>query len=121
MLKEESDIRRLQELTTSLEAWAKATNNSLQCVEFEKNTESLYRFGWFIINGYKYSISGWKFLVGIVVFENELDGTKIKYNIPDKAIIGTAFRKDTWVVSNIKKIRRILSNLLRKLSDKLQP
>jgi hypothetical protein len=121
MLKDENDIKRFFELYTSLESWAKTHHNSFQHSEFEKNTESLNRFGWFIINMIKYSISGWNFRDGIVTFESDSFGMKIKYNIGEQRVIGDHFKKDNWFVVITRKVRLNLSNTLRKLSDKLQP
>jgi len=110
------DIENLDKLKTSLDA-------STYKVRYEQNyrdTESLYRFGWFYINDYKYSVSGWAFLKGIVTFESE-DGYKVKYSIPNKLTFVNEFKKDTFISKNIKKVRIKLSKWLKDLSDKLQP
>lgn len=122
MLKDVHDNKRFFELHESLTHWAKAHHSSFRHSEFEKNTGSLNRFGWFIINTIKYSISGWNFRDGIVTFENEEYCTKIKYNIGEQKIItGTLIKKDNWIVAIVNKLRLTLSNMLRNLSDKLQP
>jgi len=121
MLKEQNDIDRLNELKDSLNDWAVKSNNTIIYDEYEKDTESLYRFGWFIINDYKYSISGWKIAGGIITFENEENGEKFKYNMGEHEVIAKPFIKDNLVKKLIKKIRFTLSQWLRELSDKLQP
>lgn len=121
MLKERSDIEKLHKLKESLNQWTEKTSNSFKYTKYEKNSESLYRFGWFFINDYKYSISGWKFGAGIITFENEANGEKIKYNIGEQSVIGKEFTKDSWIEKVFKTIRYKLSHLLRTWSDKLQP
>jgi len=101
----------------------KSLNDSKYNVEYKKadrETESLYRFGWFIIDGYKYSISAWSFKKGQVTFEMK-NGTKVKYSIPNHMYLGeTDFKKDTFIEMIIKKFRTSLSKWLKDLSDKLQ-
>lgn len=122
MLKEKNDITRLESLICSLKIWSRVTHNAFSHYEYEKDTGSLYRFGWFNINGYKYSVSGWKFKEGIVTFENEDTGEKIKYDIMlSRPVNGGHFTKDDFFTGNIKKLRIKVSIWLRKLSDKLQP
>jgi len=115
-MKTASDRQNYKNLCDSL-------NNSKYTVEYEKverETESLYRFGWFIINGYKYSISAWSFKKGQVTFEME-NGIKVKYSIPNHIYFGeTEFKKDTFTEMIIKKLRNGLSKWLKDLSDKLQ-
>ena len=97
-------------------------NASVDKLKLEANkreTESLYRFGWFYINGYKYSISGWSFKKQVVSFERE-DGEKVKYSIEDKKEIMGNFKKDTKLNSISKKLRNNLADLLKDLSDKLR-
>lgn len=121
MLKEKSDISNLNELLESLRQWSSKTGNYVDQLAYEKPTGSLYRFGWFYINGYKYSISGWKFDDGIVTFENEETGEKVKYNIVQMTVVGKKFKKDTLYTRWLKKIRILISIILRKISDKLHP
>ena len=102
-------------LTTSLKS-------SPYSVRFEPNnrdTESLYRFGWFYIHEYKYSVSGWSFKKKVVTFECE-DGTKVKYSIEEQKTIMGEFKKDNKIVCINKKIRNRLADWLKDLSDKLR-
>lgn len=112
----EKDKDNLQNLKISL-AMAKYI---VSYKEPTKNTNSLYRFGYFIINGYEYFISAWSFHSNIVTFENK-EGKKVKYNIETKKTIGDDFKTDTVFEKIIKFIRIKLSSLLKDLSDKLQP
>lgn len=121
MLRDKMDINRLNELLASLNIWVSKSNNVYSHAELEKDTGSLYRFGWFYINGYKYSVSGWKFKDGIVTFECETTGEKIKYNIVESKVINKVFKKDTLLIGITKKIRTKISMWLKDLSDKLQP
>lgn len=116
----EKDTTRFNDLIDSLKSYIKINNFTFKYKPYEKETNSLYRFGWFYINGYKYSISSWNFRDNIVVFEEE-NGEKIKYDIDILNVIGEKFVKDGKIVSLLKKIRSKLSNCLRSLSDKLQP
>ena len=121
MLRDNEDKNRLYYLLNSMNTWAKKTNNAFTHTEFDKETGSLYRFGWFVINGYKYSVSGWKFKEGVVTFEHEDTHEKIKYDIMTCDVMNKKFKKDTFLQHHIKKIRVTFSDLLRTLSDKLQP
>lgn len=121
MLREQSDLNNLRSLMCSLKIWATVTNNTISHEEYRKETGSLYRFGWFIINGYKYSISGWKFKEGIVTFEEESTGEKVKYDIMLSRTLNKEFGRDNILTYIIKNARIKLSVLLRNLSDKLQP
>lgn len=85
----------------------------------ERETESLYRFGWFYVYGYKYSVSGWSFQKQVVTFENEI-GEKIKYSIPNKITFAGDFTKDGFLFSIQKKLRNNLADWLKDLSDKLR-
>ena len=69
MIRNKNDIERSNRLIESLNNWSKKTNNKFIHEPYQKETETLYRFGWFHINNYKYSISGWKFMDDIVTFE----------------------------------------------------
>ena len=121
MLKEQSDINKFNSLMCSLEIWGKATHNHVTHEEFGKDSGSLYRYGWFIINGYRYSISGWKIREGIVTFEREDTGEKVKFDIMLSRTVSNEFQRDSFITKITKKIRILLSVWLRKLSDKLQP
>ena len=121
MLREQTDLNKFHSLMCSLEIWATVTHNQVDHAEFEKESGSLYRFGWFIINGYRYSISGWKFREGIVTFEEETTGEKIKYDIMLSRVLNKEFKRDSLISSIVKKTRIKLSVWLRKISDKLQP
>lgn len=121
MLREQSDLNKFNSLMCSLEIWATVTHNTVSHEEYNKESGSLYRYGWFIINGYRYSISGWKFREGIVTFEEESTGEKIKYDIMLSRVLNKEFKRDNFVSSIVKKTRIKLSVLLRKISDKLQP
>lgn len=121
MLRDKDDIDKFNLLCCSLNNWASNTNNNVRYIEYKKETGSLYRYGWFIINGYKYSISGWKLKDGIITFENEISGEKIKYDIINSDVVNKTFIKDSLLISMIKKVRITLSKWLRNISDKLQP
>jgi len=97
----------------------RATNNKLTLEQNSRDTESLYRFGWFYINNYKYSISGWSFRKKIVTFE-DLDGNKIKFSIVNKLTFGGEFKKDSFFITVSKKIRNSIANYLKDISDKLR-
>ena len=100
----------------------KSLDNSHFKVSYSNNnrdTESLYRFGWFTIEDYEYSISAWSFKKRIITFEDKV-GNKVKYSIRDKSVIGLPFKKDTLYVSIKKRIKNKLVNWLKDLSDKLQ-
>jgi len=120
MLKNEDDIKRFDVLIESLKVYSKKNNFMFKYKSYEKETNSLYRFGWFFINEYKYSVSSWNFKKNIVVFENENE-KKIKYDVDNKTVYGEKFVKDTKITVLMKKIRKSLSNWLGNLSDKLQP
>jgi hypothetical protein len=109
------DKLNYEELVQSL----RKTDLKLVLEENTRDTETLYRFGWFHINDYKYSVSGWSFRKKIVTFEDVL-GDKIKFSIPDNKIIGTNFKKDNFITYLIKKIRNSLANYLKDISDKLR-
>jgi len=121
MLYEESDKKLFNELNNSLIKFCYSDGSVLRHKTFPKSSGSLYRFGWFYINDYKYSISGWKFKDGLVTFENEETGEKVKYSIPDISMKNGEFKKDGFIEKNVKLIRRKISKWLKDLSDKLQP
>lgn len=121
MLREQTDLNKFNSLMLSLKIWSNVTHNHVEHVGNEKETGTLYRFGWFIINGYRYSISGWKFREGIVTFEEETTGEKIKYDIMLSVVLNKKFKKDSFISSIIKLVRVKSSILLRNISDKLQP
>lgn len=114
------DEELLQMLLKSLENWAKKTKNKIRHERFEKETGTLYRFGLFYVNGYKYSISGWVFNKNIVTFENEKNGSKVKFDIDGEKIIYSFFVKDGLLVSYKKGIKNYFSRLFGELSDKLR-
>ncbi len=121
MLKEQADLNKFSSLMCSLEIWATVTHNHVSHEEYEKDSGSLYRFGWFVINGYRYSISGWKIREGIVTFEREDTGEKVKFDIMLSRTVNNEFQRDGFFTKITKKSRILLSVWLRKLSDKLQP
>ena len=101
----------------------KSLNSSAYDVQHKPNhrqTESLYRFGWFIINDHIYSISEWSFIKGHVTFESE-NGYKVKYSIPNKITIDGDFKKNSFIEKITRKVRIKLSTWLKDLSDKLHP
>lgn len=106
----------------NLKSLKESLNNSDYSVIIEENsrdTESLYRFGWYHINGYKYSVSGWAFQKNVVTFESET-GEKVKYSISENKSIFGEFKKDNFIDSIQKKIRNNLADWLKDLSDKLR-
>lgn len=110
------DISNLEELQKSL----LSSEYDVITKKNERDTESLYRFGWFYINGYKYSISAWSFQKKVITFESK-GGTKVKYSIPNKLTFGpTNFKKDTYLTSIQKRLRNGLADFLKDLSDKLR-
>lgn len=117
----ENDVKRSNNLVDSLSVFTFKTTNSVRHLPYEKETNTLYRFGWFYINGYKYSVSGWSFKKGIVTFENESTGCKIKYDLQSNDVVGQKFIKDSCCIKYLKMIRLWLSERLRKISDKLHP
>lgn len=117
----DKDKRLFETLMESLEIYTMFNGNTVKHEPLEKTTGSLYRFGWFYINGYKYSVSGWKFRDGLVTFENEETGEKVKYSIPNNAMKVGEFKKDNFLEKYVKLVRRTLSKKLKELSDKLQP
>jgi hypothetical protein len=121
MLYEESDKRLFKELEGSLNKFCYSTKAEIYHKPFPKSTGSLYRFGWFYINGYKYSVSGWKFKDGLVTFENEDTHEKVKYSITDNMMRVGEFKKDGIIEKYVKLLRRKLSKILKELSDKLYP
>lgn len=109
------DKTNYNELVRSLDA----TDVKLVLAKNSRDTESLYRFGWFYINDYKYSVSGWSFRKKIVSFEDAL-GNKVKFSIVDKSTFGGEFKKDGTFLSIKKKISNGLANWLKDISDKLR-
>jgi len=109
------DNTNYKELVESL----RKTNNKLTLEENDRDTESLYRFGWFHINDYKYSISGWSFRKKIVTFE-DTDGNKIKFSVANKLTFEGDFKKDNLITGLTKKIRNGIANYLKDISDKLR-
>ena len=109
------DNTNYNELVKSL----RKTNNKLKFEHNDRDTESLYRFGWFYINDYKYSISGWSFRKKIVTFEDEL-GNKVKFSVANRLTFGGDFKKDGIVVGIKKKFRNGIANWLKDISDKLR-
>jgi len=103
-----------------LELWAKKNKNTIQHSFSKKETGSLYRFGIFKINGYNYSISGWRFDKHIITFENEETGEKIKFDIEKSETIYNRFKKDGFIQSKNKKIRNFISDWLQGLSDAIR-
>lgn len=120
MLKDKQDVIKLNDLVNSLNKWSKTTKNRYIHLSYEHNTGSLYRFGWFVINGYKYAIVGWQFKEGIVTFENDKTHEKIKYDMINDCEKTILFKRKNYshFMYNIK---RKLSIWLKDLSDKLQP
>lgn len=108
-------------LEISLKKFCNENGFTFKHTPFPKQSGSLYRFGWFYINGYRYSISGWKFKDGLVTFERDDTNEKIKYSIPDKKIKNGIFKKDSFIEKNVKHIRKQVSIWLKDLSDKLHP
>ena len=108
--------------TTNFEKLKKSFGDSNFNVVFEDNdreTESLYRFGWFYINNYKYNISAWSFQKNIVTFES-INGLQVKYNMSSKLTTMNTFKQDTLFVTFQRKIRNGLADFLKDLSDKLR-
>ena len=120
MLTEKNDIEKLNNLIHSLKIFSISKAMDIKRVDYETHTNSLYRFGWFYINGYKHSISGWNFRKDIIIFEDENTGKKIKYNINTSSVIGEDFIKNSVTTKIQRKLKRKLSRWLRKLSDQLQ-
>ncbi len=120
MLREQCDINRLNLLLNSLMIWSKKSKHTVIHKHINYETLSLYRYGWFYINHYKYSISGWQLKDNLVTFENEDNHQKIKYAINENNVINVEFKKDNMYNSFIRKLKKLLSNKLRYLSDKLQ-
>lgn len=117
---EEADKKLFAALDTSLKKYAYHTGSTYSHTPFPKSSGSLYRFGWFYINGYKYSVSGLKFKDGLVTFENESTGEKVKYLIETHELRNGNFKKDTLFEKYVKLVRNKLSLWLKELSDKLQ-
>lgn len=121
MLKDEKDQINLSKLLDSLDIWkSKHRWTSVYHINYEKETGTLYRFGWFIINGYKHSVVGWQFKTGVVTFENEKTHEKIKYDLIDHCVLYSEFKKDNILLSIKKRLFNKLSLWLKDLSDKLQ-
>jgi len=117
-----SDTKLLNKLMASLYMYNIRTRATIDHKPNTKTTGSLYRFGLFYINGYKYSVSGWKFKDDIVTFENEDTGEKFKFSIVEADVIyDKDFKKDGFFEKYVKLIRKKISNTLKDLSDKLQP
>jgi hypothetical protein len=121
MLRDKNDIINLDKLIASLKTWSIDSNNVFAHENFKKETGTLNRFGWFYINTYKYSISGWQFKTGIITFENEINGEKIKFDITASKVIKNKFIKDSKIEMYKKNIRTKLSNWFGEISDKLRP
>lgn len=102
MLKDSNDIDKFNSLMKSLHIWSIVTHGTTSHEEYHKETGSLYRFGWFIINGYRYSVSGWKFKDGIVTFEEENTGSKIKYDIMLSMVLNNDFKKIAFLQPLLK-------------------
>lgn len=117
MLRDNKDIELLETLITSLNKWQSKNKTDFKHTEHIKETGSLYRFGYWYFYDTKYSISGWKFRDGIVTFENEQTGEKVKYSIDDAIIKNGKFSRDGLLT----KIRKKISQWLKDLSDKLHP
>jgi len=115
-----NEEQQLAELLNSLHIWTVKSHNKVIHKPFEKHTCSLYRFGWFYINDYEYSISEWRFRNGIIKFFTEETGDYITFNINTSEVIGNSFVKDSWPLYISKKIRINIVKVLRKLIDKLQ-
>ncbi len=121
MLKDNKEKNYLLELLCSLYIWKKTSIfNTLDHQEYAKETGTLYRFGWFYINGYKYAIVSWQFNNGIVTFEEETTHHKIKYNIQKHYTLTDEFKKDAFLISIKKKVLNCISSWLKDLSDKLR-
>jgi hypothetical protein len=122
MLREQTDIDNSNKLIASLNKWMSNTDNTYKQTNIGKETGSLYRYGWFYINDHKYSISGWQFRDGIVTFENEKTGEKIKYSIDNADVVNKkTFTKDDWLTKITNRLRFKISIWLREISDILQP
>lgn len=117
----EQDNKKLIELINSVNIYIRLNGGSFKHEYIEKDTNSLYRFGWFYINGYKYSLCAWNFRKNIVEFENEHHHDKIKFDINIFDVLNKPFRKDSFITCKIKTIRAKASTFLGNLSDKLQP
>lgn len=120
MLTEDNDIHNHTTLHNSLTQWSLNTQNTFSSTPYEKETGSLYRYGWFYINNYKYSISGWNLKTGIVTFEIEATNEKIKFDINQDGEVSTKFPKDNTITVLEKNIKSKISKWLRNMSDKLQ-
>lgn len=121
MLRHTHDLNKFNLLIHSLEIWAIVTHNTMVHEYSDTNTESLYRFGWFKINGSRYSISSWKYSENIVTFEEEYNGEKIKYDITKSIFMNKVFKIENHTLTIIEKCRINLSEWLRGVSDKLHP
>lgn len=116
----EHDDKLLNTLKVSLECWSKTTKNTVTHKFKSKESLSLYRFGIFNINGYDYSISGWRFDTNVVTFENEKTGDKVKFSIIDNDVVKSTFVKDGYFKSKKNRIKLIISDYLRGISDALR-
>lgn len=119
-MKKLSDTNNFNELFNSLQVYAKSSGSFFKHIKYENETNSLYRFGLFNINGHIYSICSWNFKNNIVVFEHEETHNKIKYDINNDNVIDQPFFKSSFICCRIKSIKRKLAYILRILSDKLQ-
>lgn len=115
---ENKDNILLLELESAITVFAHKNNITYKHIKLEHQTESLYRFGLFDLDGNIYSISAWHFKDNIVTFEHETSHKKIKFSIDQKNML-TVFEKETLFKKNVRYLRNTLSNLLKDLSDKL--
>ena len=110
------------------EEFLKKTKESLnlydkkfQWKEYNKKTNSLYRFGLFNINNNNYIVSGISFFKNIVTFELENnEKIKIKYDIINNKPINQGFIIDSKYKTFIKQLKLFISDYLKDLSDKLR-
>jgi len=101
-------------LFTILNSLNKNKQISFKYLPFETPTNSLYRFGWFLINGRKYSVSAINYKKNIVVFEDDKE-YKVKYNYKEHKIVYNKFRRLTF----FDKMKYKLASYLGSLSERL--
>ena len=120
MLKDSKDKIKLEELMDSLYKWSmKSMYYSILHTEYEKDTGTLYRFGWFFINDEKYAVVSWQFSKGFVTFEHDKTHEKIKFNINESEFIKDIKTPSIYFRFKRRILNRV-SKLLKELSDKLQ-
>ena len=116
---ETKELHEQKVLLASVRQYCKCTRGKIwfSHEDFDRDTNTLYRYGYFYFNHERHSISAWSKHKKVVTFENEADNVKFKYSYErHKIVYGKLPRFKLLHI-----LRSKVSIWLKDLSDKLQP